>query len=262
MRIIHIINPVKTSTDSDLYIAQPITFESLKIAKENYRNDVIQCSAQFSEDLSIIPDHIKITRNLKRSVADLGNDSLNRKLPLIKDILRRAYRISKKGDYCIYTNVDIALQPEFYNWVHHKINEGLDAFIINRRTISSHYKDPSELPLMYEESGSQHPGYDCFVFRRELIKKMILENVCIGAAYIGLALFLNIKLLSKNFIEFTDEYLTFHIGDDQVWKKPENNPFAIHNKNEFDKIKRKFKKRFKNVDELIESAFPTLKSSQ
>ena len=262
MRIIHIINPVKVDSSSDLFVAQPITFESFRIARESCTGvEVLQCTTQFEEDRAIIPSHFRITRNLKRSVADMGGPVLKRKLPLIRDILKKAYRMSKKGDYIIYTNVDIALKPEFYNWVLKIIENGMDAFIVNRRTISAHYKHPSELPEMYSEQGEKHPGYDCFIFQREMFPKMYLGNICIGAAYIGLVLYLNMNLIGDNFKEFGDESLTFHIGDDQVWKNPENNPYAAFNKKEFEKVKSKFKKRFHNVDEVIDNAFPTLRSS-
>lgn len=260
MKLIHIINPVKVAPTSDLYIAQPITFESFKIAKTHSENlKIIQCTAQYLEDEDIIPNSFLKTKNLKRSVIDVGVKGLKRKLPLIKDILRRGYGISRKGDYIIYSNVDIALKPHFYNWVETQINQGHDAFIINRRTISSKYTNPLELPLMFEEKGEKHPGYDCFVFKRELYKKMLLRNVCIGAVYIGLVLFLNMKLLAKNFKEFGDEHLTFHIGNDQVWRSPDNNPYANHNKAEFEKIKSKLSEKFNHVNKVLESAFPSLK---
>jgi hypothetical protein len=46
-RILHIINPVKVSEQSDLFFAQPITFESLKNAK-NYSKSVAAKKKQTS----------------------------------------------------------------------------------------------------------------------------------------------------------------------------------------------------------------------
>ena len=40
MKFAHIINPVKVSAASELGIAQPITFESIRIAKEFAKNKV------------------------------------------------------------------------------------------------------------------------------------------------------------------------------------------------------------------------------
>ncbi len=260
MKLIHIINPVKVGKSSDLFIAQPITFESMRLAKaESSEVTVLQCTTQFAEDREIIPNHLITTKNLRRSIADIDSKDLSRRLPFIRDILKRAYRMSKKGDYIIYTNVDIALRPNFYNWIVKTIESGCDAFIINRRTISAKYSHPSELPEMFEETGIKHPGYDCFVFKRDLFKKMELGRICIGAAYIGLVMFLNMKLLSRNFIEFGEEYLTFHIGDDQVWKNPENNPYAEYNRKEFARVKTKLNRKYQNVEEVIDTAFPSLK---
>jgi hypothetical protein len=260
MKLVHIINPVKVNLGSDLYIAQPITFESFKIAKSHSEAlQIIQCTAQYIEDTSIIPEFYTRTKNLKRSVANFGGPELSRKLPLIKDILKRSYKLSRRGDYIIYSNVDIALKPKFYEWVNTQIINGHDAFVINRRTISSKYTKSLELPLMFEEKGEEHPGYDCFVFKRDIFKKFILGNICVGAVYIGIALFLNMKLFAKNFKEFGDEQLTFHIGNDQVWRSPDNNPYTNHNKAEFEKIKNKLNKKFNTVDEALESAFPSVK---
>lgn len=259
-RIYHIINPVSVTQGSDLFVAQPVTFETFKIAKSNIEDvQVVQCTAQYAEDVSIIPQFYLKTKNLKRSVADFRGSGLSRKLPLIKDILKRAYKLSRRGDYIIYSNVDIALKPHFYQWVNTQIQDGYDAFVVNRRTISSKYSSPNELQLMFEEEGEAHPGYDCFIFKRDILKKMVLHNICIGAVYIGLALFLNLKLFAKKFHEFRHEHLTFHIGDDQVWKSPDNNPYAEHNKMEFEKIKIELSRKYGDIHEILDSAFPSLK---
>lgn len=260
MRLIHIINPVKVGPSSDLFVAQPVTFESLKLAKQRTNNlEVIQLTTQFPEDRSIIPGHLDKTKDLRRSVANLRSKELTRKLPYINDIIKRAYKKSEPGDYIIYSNVDIGVKPEFYNWIHNTIQKGTDAFVINRRTISDRFTSPAQLQEMFQEEGVRHPGYDCFVFRREIYKKMVLEKVCVGAVFIGLAIYLNMNLLSMNFEEFGDEHLTFHIGNDQVWRTSDNNPYAEHNKREFEKVKRKLAKRYDNVNQIIADAFPTLR---
>jgi hypothetical protein len=257
MKLLHIINPVEVAQGSDLKIAQPITFESLIKAREFSKNMNIQLvTAQYQEDLEIIPDILSKSKNLKKSVKNIGNNELTRKLPLIKDILKRAYNLSKKGDYIIYSNVDIAVMPFFYNWIEIQINLGYDAFVVNRRTISNKYKNPKELDLMYSEIGEIHPGYDCFVFKRDLYKKLILGNICVGAVYIGLALFINLKLIASKFEEFGTQHLTFHIGNDQVWRKEEHNAYAKHNQEEFEKIKLKLARKYRNVVEIVNSAFP------
>ena len=54
LKIAHIINPIEVPTTSDLYIAQPITFETMRIAKEFAKDEVELYTAQYQEDLSII----------------------------------------------------------------------------------------------------------------------------------------------------------------------------------------------------------------
>ncbi|AVI51425.1 hypothetical protein C5O00_09670 [Pukyongia salina] len=256
-KIIHIINPVKVGDSSDLKVAQPVTFESLRIAKSNVKKvEIFQLTAQYEEDKAIIPDHFIQTKNLRRSVIDIGNKDLNRKLPLIKDILKRAFKVAGKNDFIIYTNVDIAVQPGFYNWIIERISEGVDAMIINRRTISDLHTEVKDLPKMYAEKGEKHPGYDCFVFQKKLGKKMMFGNICVGAVYIGLVFFLQMKLLARNFMEYGDEHLTFHIGNDQVWRSENNNVYAEHNKLEFEKISNRLRKRHKDFQAVLRSAFP------
>ena len=51
LKIAHIINPAKIKKTSDLYLAQPVTFETMRIAKEFAKDNVNVdlFSAQFSE---------------------------------------------------------------------------------------------------------------------------------------------------------------------------------------------------------------------
>ncbi len=261
MKFVHIINPVKVSSSSDLFVAQPIAFESLRRAKD-YAKDRVEVNlltAQYPEDHEIIPNFFTKTSDLTRSILDIGEFTVNRKLPLIKDILDRAVENYVEGDYIIYSNADIAAQPHFYEFIAMQIDLGLDAFVINRRTISSEYDKVKQLPLMYADLGESHPGYDCFVFGREMLAQMQFGNICIGAAYIGLSLYLNLKLFSRAFNEFGNEHLTFHIGNDKQWKRSENDPFRRHNEQEFQKIRDQFSIKFKNVQSIVESAFPNLK---
>ena len=260
MKITHIINPVKVKESSDLFKAQPITFETMRKAKE-FAKDIVEVNlvtTQFKEDRDIIPEFYDKTQDLERSVLDVGDFNIKRKLPLIKDILKKAVDYDRAADYIIYTNVDIALMPHFYVFVHQKIKEGFDAFVINRRTISESYT-LENLSDAYSDYGKNHPRYDCFVLKKDLFNKMVLNNICIGAVYIGLVLYVNLKLNAKKFKEFEQEHLTFHIGNDQVWKNNKNNQYKEFNEKEFEKIKKALEVRFANVTSVIDSAFPSLK---
>ena len=104
----HIINPVVVNKSSDLFAAQPVTLETLKAAREfaEGRVNVELYSAQYPEDLVLVPEGFKLTPNLDRSILDIAEFSIKRKLPLITDILNRLYDASE-ADYLIYTNVDM-----------------------------------------------------------------------------------------------------------------------------------------------------------
>lgn len=228
--ITHIINPVKVGPTSDLYKAQPITFETMRIARDMVSDhlDVNLVSVQFEEDRAIIPDYFHCTENLERSVLDVGSFNHKRKLPLIDDLLERGLSYDPDVDYVIYTNADIALMPYFYQFVERRINEGLDGFVINRRTIAAHYELES-LTDAYSDAGKKHPGFDCFVIRSSLIERFLLQEICIGTTRIGLALIANLIMHASNFKVFNDEHLSFHLGEDRVWQNPKFDDYVAHN---------------------------------
>jgi hypothetical protein len=82
---------------------------------------------------------------------------------------------------------------------------------------------------MYAELGEPHRGWDCFIFKRDLLKSFVLETICVGAPYVGLAFISNLIAFSENFREFTREHLTFHLGNDRPWHKGPYADCARHN---------------------------------
>lgn len=245
LKIAHIINPVKVGKQSDLYIAQPITFETMRRAQKYAQGsvDVELFTTQYPEDKEIIPDYFTQTPDLERSVLDIRQFEKQRKLPLIKDILDRLYRAAPNADYLIYTNVDIALQPYFYTAVLRLIENGYDAFVINRRTITPADTSPDNIETMYGLVGEKHPGRDCFVFKRKLFEQFILHHLCIGAPWIGRALLANMEYSASKFGFFKDLHLTFHIGDDRPWQQQSENEYNLHNASESYKIIRMLQSR-------------------
>jgi len=219
MKIAHIINPVKVGRSSDLYRAQPITFETMRMAAGYIQSglEVKLYSAQFARDKKIIPPYFSQTPNLERSVLDMASFRKKRKLPLLRDIIQRLYQASQ-ADYFIYTNSDIALQPHFYKTVSRLLGKGYDAFVINRRTIPSHYWKIGEIPMMLALTGVSHKGHDCFVFPRTMVPGFILGNLCIGVRQVGRVLLWNLLDQAQQFAEFKDFNLTFHLGDNKTWK--------------------------------------------
>jgi hypothetical protein len=231
-KIAHLINPCVVPETSDLYVAQPVTFESLRRAQKFAETtvEVSLLSAQFPEDRAIVPADFVPTPDLNRSILDIGDFQSTRKLPLFQDLLKRLYEYSGDADFLVYTNVDIAVQREFYLEVDRLIDQGLDAFVITRRTISKTHTQPTEIELMYQEVGTPHPGHDCFVFSKDLFPKFILGNICIGAAWFDKSLLWNMIVHASHFAAFNDLCLTFHLGDDKRWKKTDSRELSLHNK--------------------------------
>lgn len=233
MKLAHIVNPVKATANTALSLAQPITFETMRQARQHAAGevDVALYTTQFPEDRSAVPHDFLRTPNLEQSVLDVGHFRRSRKLPLLKDILHRLYAASD-ADYLIYTNVDIGLLPHFYITVHRLIEAGYDAFVINRRTITRDYDQLSQLPLMYASVGRLHHGWDCFIFRRTVFPAYDLGEVCIGVPRAGLALLANLIAHADAFYEFKHLHLTFHRGDDRTWRTRRFADYAAHNTRE------------------------------
>jgi len=234
----HIINPVIVDKSSDLYRAQPITFETMRIARDFALNvvEVRLLTAQYPEDRALVPEWFQPTSDLERSILDIGTFRKERKLPLLVDILDRLYTGAPEADYLIYTNVDIGLMPYFYTAVNHMTEMGFDAFVINRRTIRKEQDDVKKIDLMYSEIGIKHPGYDCFVFNKSLYPIFKLGTACVGANWIGRVFIVNLICHSDNFRIFDNSHLTFHLGDEMSWKNPDFNDLHEHNEMELHKI--------------------------
>ncbi|MFC4621198.1 glycosyltransferase [Comamonas nitrativorans] len=238
MKIRHIINPVLVQPDSDLYIAQPITFASIIAARSAAKESGIEvdiCFTCYPEDVDVVPSGFRNIGFLGRSITDVAQLGKPRKLPLIQDIVAKALE-GVEVDLIIYTNVDIAVQPEFYIEVERIAAQGYDAFTINRRTLPKHYDSPSQLSLMYQEPGEKHPGHDCFIFKYEAARHYKLGFGCIGANWIGRILLANLMANSTQFHIFDNKRLTFHIGDDRSWKIDAFSDYDSHNEQELVKI--------------------------
>lgn len=238
LHLAHIINPFEAEPSSDLFTAQPITFQSMINAKEQAK-DVVQVellAAQFAGDRHVVPVDFRATADLQRSVTDLAHFEKKVRLPLIHDILQRAYDESK-AEYLIYTNVDIGLYPDFYKKVNEFIKAGHDAFIINRRRLPASFTKVSDLNAIYRQTGKAHPGFDCFVFHRCLFPYLKLDGICIGVPFIEIAFSQNLFALAQNFKLFDSEVLTFHIGM-EIFKKRLPREYFRYNRQRFHRVEK------------------------
>ena len=232
-KLAHVVTPVIVPESSDLFVAQPVTLETMRIAKRFAEDTgapaVDLYSAHFAEGATLVPEGFIHTPLLERSTLDLGPFEIPLKLPLIADILNRLYAAAVDADYLIYTNVDIGLLPNFYVTVDHLIDRGYDAFTINPRCIPAHYRELADIPVMWAEGDRFRKGWDCFVFRRGAFPRFRLDDACLGVNNIGRAMILNLVQTAQNFAEFTDLHLTFHIGNEGGWKRPGMGDYSAHN---------------------------------
>jgi hypothetical protein len=268
VRIAHVVNPVAAPSSSDLSLAQPISFESMRLAQRFAAepDQVEVFAACFPEDMAIVPSWCNILPPLDRSVLEFKQFKQPRKLPLIQDIL---YRLAEATDaeYLIYTNVDIALMPHFYNALVMLLKDDIDALSITRRTISKTYSKPSELALMYAEVGKDHPGHDCFVFRRDTYKQFDLGKTCIGARLFARIVLLNILVHATKFKLYHDLHMTFHLGDDRAWKTDSFADYTEFQRNEMRALLHKYHqagklKKHPLIKKWVDRNTPELRASQ
>jgi len=239
IRIAHIINPVIVKPSSDLYYAQPITFETMRRAKAyaEPQVSVTLYSTQYPEDHPLVPDDFVKTPDLSRSVLDVNSFDKPRKLPLIADIIAALYQATD-ADYLVYTNVDIAVMPQFYETIAAFIKQGKhDALIINRRRVSSTYTRLDQIPQVQSDIGLPHPGFDCFVFHRSLYPQFTLSTICVGIPFIGIALAHNLFAHASNLKFLHNQHLTIHIGK-LIMKAWGDQQYFAHNKAAFQIVKK------------------------
>lgn len=247
IKIAHLINPVNMPDDRDLSWQQPITYESMKRAKEFAKNevDVEQVACFYPEDEDMVPPNFIKADPLEMSALDIQDFKIPRKLPLFKEMLQRLYETSD-ADYFIQTNADIGLYPHFYSLVKVLIEDGNDSFCINKRILPEQLKD-YPIPLMWSHAGGNHAGHDCFVFRRELYPALKLGNIVMGTPWSETTLITNLVAYAKDFKVLKNAIATFHLGDRRVWIGHELNDYRILNTNEFARILKMLSKKNKKI---------------
>jgi len=233
MKITHIINPFISDYNNN--IIANFTMDSMEIAMENNKHgdvDIELCYTCYEEDLVLVDNRKKFKRLslLNRSVLDIQNFEIPRKLPLLFDILYKIYETD--CDYIIFTNIDIHLVPEFYNEVINYIKDGYDCLTINRVTVHPEEYLNKTIEDIYPcvKDGEFHPGLDCFIFQKKILDKIEKLDFCIGTTSFDKYLFSYIHKYSTKTLHMLKQYLTFHIGDDRNWINDSFNDYIIYNK--------------------------------
>ncbi|MCF6224847.1 MAG: hypothetical protein L3J22_00890 [Xanthomonadales bacterium] len=244
-RIAHVINPFKCQQDhpSYLYYAQPITFESMSRAKNEaakFDLNIELYAATYPEDDEFVPDYFQRLPNLKASTLSEYPDIADRKLPFINEILVSLYN-NCTAPYLVFTNSDIGLKASFYITVNNYINAGYDAFIITRRdnipkVVDDKRLTAEDLELIYQQPGRTHPGNDCFVFHRNLLAQINIQDMFIGFPPWGRLLKHELEQNAKKFHVFRELHETFHMGRDRSWRAGPKNDLWVQNIRNANKI--------------------------
>ncbi|MCR9276608.1 MAG: sulfotransferase [Pseudomonadaceae bacterium] len=235
MKICHFFSPVEVGPESDLFMAQPRVYESMLTASRHATNlenspvselDLVAIPVE-SRDLSVVPGQGFIhAPTLERNLTSLGGE-FTKPLPIFADLCAAALSISD-ADVFVYTNCDIGLQPHFYQFVCEQLRH-FEAIAVNRRTIDDSEQNRHSLASCLAEVGKKHPGFDCFVMRRDFLQVADFREAVVGGNWIGRVILANVLARHKSFRVFIDEHLTFHLGDDRAWNSSTSNPIHSHN---------------------------------
>ena len=238
MKILHIINPFISNDINNKIVS--LTCDSIIRAKKQvkYEDLIIEnCYTCYEEDLSIMKNYLdfKQLTLLERSILDIKKFNIQRKLPLLFDILNKSNEI--EYDYIIYSNIDIHLMENFYNKVYEYIISGIEDLTINRVTIYKENILNTTIDELYPliQTGDFHPGLDCFVMKKQTFQNIKQYDFCIGFDFFDKYLYYSLHNESNNSIHLLKSNLTFHIGDDRTWKNDEFLDYRIYNKDLFTK---------------------------
>ncbi|MEM9621272.1 MAG: hypothetical protein AAF993_06455 [Pseudomonadota bacterium] len=249
LKLAHIVNPlVVTNPQSDLNDAQPITLHTMADARSYAHStdglEVDHYAAYFAEDAAAVPTTFTPTPLLDKSMLDVVQGGPTaRKLPMLADILQRLYDSATDADYLIYSNIDIGVWPDFYVRIGSLIDQGYDALAIGRRTLSTAFTDLTDLAKIYDQEGTPHFGYSCFVFPRQQYPEYVLGDTCIGLQPVGVTLALNMIQYARRYDFVKRDKLTFHLGDDRVWNASLLDAQHRHNELTLDTVTEKLRHR-------------------
>ena len=231
-RFIHVVNPFTGGKPEGIDQTQKVTIEGMAKAKAYSDADVSLIFALENGDGHLSFDCGESIECINRYVGDVADFESNKKLPLLYDIIGSALSQADDEDYIVYTNVDIIPVPHFYDALEEIAKRGIDAFSINRRTLSGNWEGSGLSALSLSEVGSAHPGTDCLVFKAKVFRDCVGSRTCIGAMNVMKSFLYSLAAVSSRLVIIEDAYLTCHVGDDRAWGAADFNEYAAHNKNE------------------------------
>lgn len=221
-RFVHLINPFACPAGSTADRVQASTYASMHRAHNHAAepSHVDMLAVAFPEDKDYASSHFEQLTLLRRSILDVAEFKVPRKLPLLFDILSAEHPLVSAADYLIYTNSDICLMPGFYQFVKVLVNLGFDTVTINRRVIAHYSLQDMFMPLADADYGESHCGFDCFIFPASMVSQFFKTDACLGIRWVMRSLLYNLFALSKKMLVLTDVHMTYHLGDDKQWSNP------------------------------------------
>ncbi len=236
---IHIINPY--SINGSLDLVQRRTLESIFSAKKIASNSVY-IVAVINEDEGFLEDYDFdfIINGSENDEFDVFFSSVNKSLPSIFQIIKEGINVSVNSDFIIYTNMDINITLNFYDFLNILMPGSFDGVSINRRTIDGNLINYPKVHS-HTHSGITHPGSDCFVFKTRIFNDFIKFNTVLGSLHVMKGMLYNLVVHCNSFGILTDLFITYHYGDDRAWLNSNFNPIEKHNEKEIMKLVNSFK---------------------
>ena len=230
LRFRHVLPVVGRSAPSDLRRAQRETLTAVEraVAFGRQRVDVSVVGARFADE-DLPASYLEDAPVLTASSQDLGDFARRRRLPLLRQVLE-GLRTSDHCDYLIYTNIDIAPQPGFYEVIDEIARRGHDFFTITRRDVAEPFT--TSPAVTRAQLGFGHPGTDTIVFKASLLDEVDVGDVLLGVKWVARALVWQLTLLAERPRHFHDLHATYHLGYDQAWKDPALADYEEFNRNE------------------------------
>ncbi len=230
-RIVHVVNPFRSTGGDCDDRTQALTYETMRRARAFASDMPVALAAVVGEaERDCVPEGFDLAGTLARTVDQIADFEHPKPLPLLFDILNPAARLAadlarRHGDapedvYLVYTNADICLMPHFYTTVAALIAHGFEALTINRRTIPPYDRSFANLDKMYGEFGKSHLGYDCLVFCLAHFERYVTSDACIGRDFVARSLLYNMIANATHTAMLRQAHLTFHVGDEREWTDP------------------------------------------
>jgi len=208
---------------------QDITAASVRRAKSRSTVPVQLLAVPLEGEPDCVPEGFTATRPLRRTIADVRQFDVTRRLPLLFDILDHAAARSDPAGYLIFTNSDICLTADFYDSVRALLLAGFDALVINRRTVSDIQEYGDNPGLAAHDVGEKHKGLDCFIFPTAWVRTFFKTESCAGIAGVMRPLLYNLVARADRLLFAKAAHLTYHYGNDKNWRSSAFGEYTRHN---------------------------------